>query len=252
MCTCLKSRVLQSITKSRFAVNNRLLITWRKNRFRNRVTRRDFQSIIFFTVAFCSERNNVSRSRFAVNGIALRLNRTPLDSVTLSNRTSEFEPVLQCMIVDVVFVLTHWNVLWHVKEHFNQSWSDAGTLCVWNTLQHTALQQMCVCVCVCVCVTLGGPLITMSWVWVQHCLVWVELRFSTHFSHDQLFSWVTFFGGGESARVSREIVARWAKGYHQEDRTISNHFHGLSSASEAQQHLRGQTDQSSWLLLRDN
>ena len=50
------------------------LNTWRKlhkHRFRNRVTRRVLQSILFFTVGFCSKWNRVSLSRFTVNGITL-------------------------------------------------------------------------------------------------------------------------------------------------------------------------------------
>ena len=57
-----------SSKESRFAVNNRLLIT-SKHWFRNRTTRRVLHSLIFFTVAFCSKWNHVSRSRVAVNGI---------------------------------------------------------------------------------------------------------------------------------------------------------------------------------------
>ena len=47
--------------ESRFAVNNRLLMTWKQSSFRNHVTRRVLQSIIF------------SLSRFAVNGITSRV-----------------------------------------------------------------------------------------------------------------------------------------------------------------------------------
>jgi hypothetical protein len=47
--------------ESRFAVNNRLLITWKQASFRNHVTRRVLQSIIF------------SLSRFAVNGITFHV-----------------------------------------------------------------------------------------------------------------------------------------------------------------------------------
>jgi hypothetical protein len=48
----LKFSVFQSIIESRFAVNNRPLISWSKNPCRNRVTCRVLQSILFFTVCF--------------------------------------------------------------------------------------------------------------------------------------------------------------------------------------------------------
>jgi hypothetical protein len=57
--------------ESRFAVNNRLLMTWKETSFRNHVTRRVLQSNNIFTVVFCSKCNHVSRSRFAVNGITV-------------------------------------------------------------------------------------------------------------------------------------------------------------------------------------
>ncbi len=47
--------------ESRFSVNNRLLITWKQLSFRNHVTRRVLQSIIF------------SLSRLAVNATTFRV-----------------------------------------------------------------------------------------------------------------------------------------------------------------------------------
>jgi hypothetical protein len=59
-------------SESRFAVNNRLLITWKQTSFRNHVTCRVLQSMIFSLSRFAlSKWNHVSRSRVVVNGVVV-------------------------------------------------------------------------------------------------------------------------------------------------------------------------------------
>jgi hypothetical protein len=67
--------------ESRFAVNNRLLITWKESLFRNNVTRRIFTVNNIFTVACCSKWNRANDRTLPVS----RANGRTLPGTTGNN-----------------------------------------------------------------------------------------------------------------------------------------------------------------------